>query len=151
MPAIASDSCDQRDRSDVELLPAGAGQCVDARALPGVGQFPLSFHEALPLEAVQRRIQRAGVDLQPLAGVETDGLADAVAVPRSGLQRLEDEEVERALQQLDVVLMAEPCHRVSTRYTPGVSFVYTCSASYLDVRRGRDSSRATRPSRSSSR
>ncbi len=47
---------------------------------------------------MQRRIERAGFDLERLFGMGVDGLADAVAVLRPPAKGLQDDEVERALQ-----------------------------------------------------
>jgi hypothetical protein len=54
---------------------------------------------------VQRRIQRSGVDLEDVAR-SPDRLRDPVAVLRAPLQRLEHEQVERALEQFDAVAVA---------------------------------------------
>jgi protein involved in polysaccharide export with SLBB domain len=53
------------------------------------------------LEAVQRRIQRTLLDLQRVAGQLLDTQQDSVAVQRSERDGLQDEEVERALQEFD--------------------------------------------------
>jgi hypothetical protein len=50
---------------------------------------------------VQRRIQGALLDLQDVFGVSLDGMSDGVSVRRPDQQRLEDEHVERALEDLD--------------------------------------------------
>ena len=106
IPPIASTSCAHRDRSDASWRRPGGGQPVDARALLVVGDLPRRRDPLAPLEPVQRRVQRAGVDLQHVARVRADGLGDAVAVLRAPLEGLEDEQVERALEQLDAVLVA---------------------------------------------
>jgi hypothetical protein len=53
----------------------------------------------LRLEAVERRIERAGLDPQVLGGL-LDVLGDGVAVSRAVEQRAEDEQLERALEEL---------------------------------------------------
>ena len=50
---------------------------------------------------MQRRIQRPGVDLQRIARARADHLREAVAVSRPPAQGLEDDEIERALEELD--------------------------------------------------
>src|SRR5438128_8510705 len=102
-----------RDRLD-DLLPArplgqqlraaGPRQPVLARPLLLLRDLPLRRDPPLLLEAVERGIERSGVDLQYLAGAGADRLRDPVAVARPPLQRPQDEEAERALQQLDPVL-----------------------------------------------
>ena len=49
---------------------------------------------------MERRIQRAGLDLQQVFRGPLNVFGDGVAVSGTGQQRAEDEEVERALQQL---------------------------------------------------
>ena len=59
---------------------------------------------------MERRIQRAVIDLQHVLGVRANGDADAVAVLRPPLQRPENQEIQRALQQVDAFFLC-PCHR----------------------------------------
>ena len=61
---------------------------------------PLGFDPALVLEAMERRIQRALVDLQDVLGDLLDALRDRPAVQRFGLQRPKDEQVEGARKQV---------------------------------------------------
>ena len=61
---------------------------------------PLGFDPALVLEAMERRVERALVDLQDVLGDLLDALRDRPAVQRVGLQRPEDEQVERARQKV---------------------------------------------------
>ena len=52
-------------------------------------------------QPVQRRIERALLHLQHIVGRLLDRLGDGVAVRGSEEQGAENEEIERALQQLD--------------------------------------------------
>ena len=52
-------------------------------------------------EPMQRRIERALLDLQDVVGVEFDGLGDGVAVGRSQQQGAQNQQVQSALQELD--------------------------------------------------
>ena len=89
-----------------QLLFARYGQTVDLGALLILGNFPLRGDPSLPFQAVQRRIERSGIDPQNLAGIGPDRLTDAVTMPRTPLQGLQNEQIERALQELDPVLIA---------------------------------------------
>ena len=61
---------------------------------------PLGFDPALVLEAMERRVERALVDLQDVLGDLLDALRDRPAVQRAGLQRPEDEQVEGARKKV---------------------------------------------------
>ena len=63
-----------------------------------VGDPPLGSDEALPLQPVERRIERPLPELEDLLRPLLDALGDAPAVHRLELQRLEHEHVERALE-----------------------------------------------------
>src|SRR5262249_11507118 len=65
--------------------------------------LPLRGDRALPLEPVEGGVERAGVDLQRVAGARPDDLRDAVAVLRPPGPRLEDEQVARPLEERDRV------------------------------------------------
>src|SRR5436190_4286361 len=81
---------------DLELPPAPARQRVDAGATRIFGLAPLGVDEAAALEALQRRQQRTGVDLEDAARDLLDPPRDPEAVHRLETERLEDEHVERA-------------------------------------------------------
>src|SRR6185312_6693184 len=75
--------------------------------------LPLGGDPTAALEAVERRVQRAMLDDQHFARGVLDVLGDAVAVRGAEQQRLEDEHVERALEELE--LIAGLGHRVDGR------------------------------------
>src|SRR5690349_24544165 len=83
-----------------ELLLALRRQPVKLGALVGVGRLPVALHPPLPFEPMQRGVEGAGLDLERLGRLGADRLADRVAVLRPPLQRLKDQHVERALQDL---------------------------------------------------
>src|SRR5262245_31486824 len=95
------------------LFPCG-GQAIDLDPLIVLGDLPLRADPFLPLQPVQRRIERTGVYLQRLVGIGSDSLTDAVAMLWPPLQRLQDEHVQRPLQQLDPVLVS----RFHLRFPP---------------------------------
>src|SRR5262249_11920430 len=95
------------------LFPRG-GQAIGLDPLIVLGDLPLRTNPLLPLQPVKRRIERTGVYLQRLVGIGSDRLADAVAMLWPPLQRLQDEHVQRPLQQLDPVLVS----RFHLRFPP---------------------------------
>ena len=83
-----------------ELLSAGSRQRVDLRFTAGVGGGPRGLQPALLLQPVQRRVQRALRDLQHVAADLANALRDAPAVHRLERERLEDEQIQRALNEI---------------------------------------------------
>ncbi len=90
--AVAASSC---------LLPARVHR-VDLRAPRVLGLAPFGVEPAGALEPLQRRQQRSGVDLEDAARDLLDTPRDAEAVHRLEAERLEDEQVERALNDVGV-------------------------------------------------
>ena len=86
----------------LELLPAGGGELVEARALALVGEPPLALDEAALLEAVQGDVERSVRDVERAGRAVADDARDAVAVARPPRERLEHEHVERALENVDL-------------------------------------------------
>src|SRR5262245_65784882 len=93
------------------LFPLG-GQAIGLDPLIVLGDLPLRTDPLLPLQPVQRRIERAGVHLQRLVGISSDRLADAVAMMWPPLKRLPDEHVQRPLSPLDTALVSRFHRRV---------------------------------------
>jgi hypothetical protein len=50
---------------------------------------------------MERRIQRSRLNLKRVLRPTPDGLGDVVSVGRTGLERAEDQEIERALEKLE--------------------------------------------------
>ena len=108
--SVAGRIHDSADHAD-ELRPAIAlarqlrlarrGQLVVLRLVIGFADAPLGLQPAALFEAMQRRIERAGFDLEQIVRLRADRLADAVAVLRAPLQGPQDQHVERALKQLE--------------------------------------------------
>ena len=61
---------------------------------------PLGDNPALVLQAMQRRIECAGAHLEHLAGDLLDAKRDAPAVHRLERECLQDQEIQRALEQV---------------------------------------------------
>src|SRR5262249_48149953 len=71
---------------------------------------PLGLQPAALLEAMQRRVERAGFDFEEVVGLRADRLADAMAVLRSPQQRPQDEHVEGALEELQATVVGSLGH-----------------------------------------
>src|SRR2546427_7216 len=90
-----------RRRLGLQPLPAGGGELVEAGALPLVGEPPLAVHQPALLEAVQGDVQGPVGDLERAGRRVADDAGDAVPVPRAPRDRLENEDVECALEEVD--------------------------------------------------
>ena len=77
----------------------GGGDAVELRAPAELGRAPFGLDQALPLEAVERRIERAVLDDHGVAGGVLQEARDRVAVARAADERLQDEGVERSVEQ----------------------------------------------------
>src|SRR5262249_34439768 len=87
-----------------ELLAALGGKGVEARVAVLLGDVPLRPHPAVPLHAMQRRVERPFLDAQQIGGDALDVRGDGVAVhPTVRIERFQHQQHERALQ--DVVLL----------------------------------------------
>ena len=101
MPAIALCHPLPLGALDGEAFAAGCGEPVDADALAFVGPLPRRVDELGALEAMERWVERASVHLQRVARVGANHLPEPEPVLRSPPECLEDDEIERALEQLD--------------------------------------------------
>src|SRR5690606_19972862 len=75
-------------------------QRVVARAPVVLRNRPATADQTLPLQPVQRRIQRALVDLELVAGCRANPVHDTPAVRIAELERLEHEQVECASDEI---------------------------------------------------
>jgi hypothetical protein len=72
-------------------LLSGLGQAIKTRAPIVFGRAPICRDPALPLQALQRRVQRPLLDLEDVVRELTDPLRDRPAVERLERDGLEDE------------------------------------------------------------
>ena len=98
---MARENASHFDRSADELFAPKRREAIEPGPLAFVGQFPGGGDPAFGLQSMERRIQRPGLDLEQVFRGPLNVFGDRVAVGGSGKQRAEDEEVERALQQLN--------------------------------------------------
>src|SRR3954462_2409722 len=87
-------------RFDRELTAARRGEVVILGAAAQLRNFPLGLDPALVLETMEGRIERALVDLQDVSRNLLDALGDGPAVQGILLQRAQDQQIERAGQQI---------------------------------------------------
>src|SRR6185437_15219318 len=79
-----------------ERFSTGDGEAVELRFAVGVGQSPLFFEQASPLEAMERGVKRAFFEVELVVRRLADPPADGVAVHRPPARRFEDDEIERS-------------------------------------------------------
>src|SRR5215831_17695897 len=94
-----------------ELRLALCRQPVELRTLVGLAHIPFRPEPAALFEAVERRVERAGFDLEEAVRLRTNGLTDAVTVAGTPLQGPEDEHVEGALEELEAFAFGVFGHR----------------------------------------
>src|SRR5215216_8124775 len=100
---------------DFEPPPPGRGQPIELGPAVVLGFAPLRFQKTMFLEAVERRKQRAGLDLKgPLSDL-LDAPGDAQTVIPAQGDRLQDQQIESPLQQLSPFLVHNSSYRVSIR------------------------------------
>jgi hypothetical protein len=92
----------------LELFLPGLCKGVVLRAAVLLGHAPLRLDPPLIFEALQRRVERPLLDQQDVARQLTDTARDRPAVQRFEGQRLEDQQVERALDEVDGFRMSLP-------------------------------------------
>ena len=83
-----------------QLAAAGPRQPVVLGLAVVLGRVPLGSIQPACFETMERGIERALIDLQHVSRDLLDALRDAPAVHRLERQRLQDEHVERALEEI---------------------------------------------------
>ena len=85
-----------------ELFPSGGRELVVLGFAVVLREAPLGLEPAALFHAVEGGVERALFDLQSLVGGLANPRGGGVAVARSPLQRFEDEEVEGALEEVEI-------------------------------------------------
>jgi hypothetical protein len=98
-----------RARLGGQLPAPGSGELVILRPPAKLGHRPLGGDPALMLEAMEGGVERPLVDLQDVSGDLLDALRDRPAMKRLGLKRSQDQQVERAGQQVGYELSRHWC------------------------------------------
>src|SRR5690349_4794746 len=103
-----------RRRFGLELRAANGCQTVDLRAAVRVGEPPLTFDPAAFLETVERRVEGALTELERVAGQLLGPAGDGVPVGGPPRERLQNEEVEGTLEEIEGCLSHGRTVRMST-------------------------------------
>src|SRR6266581_857714 len=88
------------------VRPASADRNAPACLCP---TDPMSPHPAFRFQSMQGGIQRSGLDVKHLLGRLLDVLRECMAVRWSALQRSQNENVERALEEFDSISFVGHC------------------------------------------
>ena len=112
-------------RFGAEVLSTGAGDRVIARPAIVLGEPPLGTHESAILEAAEGGVEGALLDAEDVGRRIFDPPGDGVAVRGAGQEGLENENAERALEQVAGVLrgMVVPLARIGEQGMGGASLV----------------------------
>ena len=97
---IAADIRSHSRASTASCRRPDGGELVVLRPPAELGDRPLRFNPALVFEPMEGGIERTLVDLQHVLGDLLDPFGDRPAVQRLGLQRPQDQQVERAGEQV---------------------------------------------------
>ena len=114
---MAADNAAPARALERQLSAPGRRDTVVLRALIVVGELPLRVDPALPLETMQRWIEGTVIDVEHFIGAGAERNADTVAVLRSPLQGAQNQQVERALEQIR--LLSRLGHRQEAIYHHG--------------------------------
>src|SRR5687767_9576071 len=85
---------------DLQLLPSEPRQLIELGTAPGVGLAPLGRDETAFLETIERREQRARLNVERPSGQLADAPRDAEAMQRAGHHAAEDQQIKRPAHQI---------------------------------------------------
>src|SRR4249920_3412071 len=92
-------------RLDLELLSSGAREVVELGASRVLGLSPLAVEPSRALETLERGEQRSRIHLEYVARDLLDASRDPEAVQRLQAQRLQDQHVQRSLNDVGIRLL----------------------------------------------
>jgi len=101
-----------------KLLLPECRKLVEFCALLAFGQFPFGLYPFLPFKTMQSWIQRSGLHREYFAGPTADHLCNGVTVHGFTQKRLQDEHVQRSLQQLDTILVLRSLRHLDVDMLP---------------------------------
>src|SRR5260221_12847269 len=81
-------------------LSAAPGDGVEFRLPVILRNTPTGGDRSVELEAIERRVEGPFLHLQHFVRKEVNGLSDGISVHRAALQRVQDQQIERALQKI---------------------------------------------------
>jgi hypothetical protein len=95
---------------DEELFPALRGETVEPRFAIVFRLAILGNNESLFQEPLQSWVERSMADLEHIVGPLFDGLRDRVPVRTAEGERLQNQQIERALQKIQMVVKSSSRH-----------------------------------------
>src|SRR5262245_53620875 len=105
----ASDGLDEQPPLGLLLEQLPSTGCREAVVLGSAVEFrrlPFSGNEPPPFQPMKRRIERSSLDPEKISRTAPNTLADSVPMLRAPSQGPKDQHVERALQQVDGILIS---------------------------------------------
>lgn len=90
-----------------KVLTAGGGELVVLGLAVVVGEAPLGFDEAFAFQAPEGGVERAFFHEEGLVGLAADEAGDGVAVEGAPGEGFEDDDVERAAQEVERMFVQE--------------------------------------------
>lgn len=93
-----------------QVFSAFGGELVEAGLAIVGGDAPLGGNPDVGFETLESGIKRAVIDEEHIAGIELNGAGNSLPVLGAEGENAQNEEVERALQEGDVIFFVEVQH-----------------------------------------